>query len=91
MRDAGKQMPTTCVKERRCCTDRQGWLDGEHPTVENGIVKRKVCFRRRGECCEDSVLIDVKTADPIIFTNYLSLQLVICAIVAQTEYEPKVN
>ncbi|XP_022777738.1 protein jagged-1-like, partial [Stylophora pistillata] len=35
VRDAGKQMPTTCVKERRCCTDRQGWLDGEHPTVEN--------------------------------------------------------
>ena len=33
---AGTRMPTTRVPAFRCGTDWPGWLDGAHPTVEEG-------------------------------------------------------
>ena len=44
---AGTRMPTTRVPAFRCGTDWPGWLDGAHPTVEDGKVKRTVCFSDR--------------------------------------------
>ncbi|CAH3141598.1 unnamed protein product [Pocillopora meandrina] len=41
---AGTKMPTKRVPAFRCGTDWSGWLDGAHPTVEDGEVHGNVCF-----------------------------------------------
>ena len=48
---AGTKMPTTRVPAYRCGTGLPGWLDGAHPTVEDGEVFRKVCFTRHSDSC----------------------------------------
>ena len=53
-------MPTTRVPANRCGTVWPGWLDGAHPTVEDGEVKRKVCFSDRSTGCKYKVMISVK-------------------------------
>ena len=41
----GKQMSTSCcLQPGNCNTYLQGWLTESHPTVDDGIVSRKVCF-----------------------------------------------
>ena len=56
----GIRMPTTCpLTDTRCGTSWPGWLEGVHPTVEDGIVARTVYFRRR-ECKKISKHIKVK-------------------------------
>ena len=57
---AGTKMPTTRVPAYRCGTDWSGWLDGAHPTVEDGEVLRKVCFSDRLSGCRYSNNIYVK-------------------------------
>ena len=57
---AGTKMPTTRVPAYRCGTDWSGWLDGAHPTVEDGEVYRKVCFSDRKTGCEKDNRISVK-------------------------------
>ena len=56
----GTKMPTKRVSAYRCGTDWSGWLDGAHPTVEDGEVKRKVCFSDRFSGCKDIIRIYVK-------------------------------
>ena len=41
---AGTSIPTHCLPHHRCGTDLPGWMDGAHPTVDEGVVSRKVCF-----------------------------------------------
>ena len=57
---AGTKMPTTRVPANRCGTVWSGWLDGAHPTVEDGEVSRKVCFSDRSTGCKSSKYIFVK-------------------------------
>ena len=57
---AGTRMPTTRVPAFRCGTDWPGWLDGAHPTVEDGKVKRTVCFGDRFTGYKSSNTISVK-------------------------------
>ena len=57
---AGKKMPTTRVPRQRCGTVHSGWLNGAHPTVEDGKVRRKVCFSNRYAGCKYSKEIFVK-------------------------------
>ena len=57
---AGTKMPTTRVPAYRCGTDWSGWLDGPHPTVDDGAVSRKVCFSDRSFGCRHSSTILVK-------------------------------
>ena len=53
-------MPTTCVATLRCGTHATGWLNGAHPTVEEGKVTRKVCFNWSWYgCCTWSINIEV--------------------------------
>ena len=52
---AGKMMPTSCPHNFKC-----GWLNGEHPTVADGQVTRKVCFRTVSGCCHRSTDIKVR-------------------------------
>ena len=60
--DAGTRMPTNCPNFAlgRCSTLRQGWLNGTHPTVEDGEVERQVCFSYMA-CCSQAVFIKVKS------------------------------
>ena len=57
---AGTEMPTRRVPAYRCGTDWPGWLDGIHPTVEDGKVQRTVCFSDRSDGCKWSKTIFVK-------------------------------
>ena len=58
---AGNQMAESCVEVYRCCgTYIPGWLNGSHPTVNEGAVQRRVCFRFIGDCCFFSIYIRVR-------------------------------
>ena len=62
---AGVQMADTCPRMYSCSTNSSGWLSGTHPTVAEGIVKRKVCFSQRAsqffnDCCYHSKNISVR-------------------------------
>ncbi|KAL1264777.1 hypothetical protein QQF64_005132 [Cirrhinus molitorella] len=45
------QMPDTCVNQISCGTHVTLWLNGAHPTVQDGVVTRAVCGRTTGGCC----------------------------------------
>ena len=45
---AGTKMPPQVVPISRCGTDATGWLSGSHPTVNQGAVRRRVCFHWAG-------------------------------------------
>ena len=45
---AGIKMPPQVVPISRCRTDATGWLSGSHPTVNQGAVRRRVCFHWAG-------------------------------------------
>ena len=56
-------MAESCVDRYRCGTYYPGWLNGSHPTVNEGAVQRRVCFRDReygGFCCLFSIYIRVR-------------------------------
>ena len=70
--DAGTKMPTTRVPAFRCGTDWSGWLHGAHPTVEDDIVHRKVCFSDRSSGCRYYTDIFVKNCESyFIYTLYI--------------------
>ena len=56
---AGTKMASSCVPVHRCGTDITGWMEGSHPTIDEGVVARKVCFHAYNSCCYKSVVIDV--------------------------------
>ena len=57
---AGDHMPDKCVLAYSCGIIHPGWLNGEHPTVAEGVVTREVCFNSGTDCCGWSRYIDVK-------------------------------
>ena len=57
---AGTRMPTKRVPAFRCDTDWSGWLDGAHPTVEDGEVSRTVCLSDRSTGCKYVIKISVQ-------------------------------
>lgn len=66
----GIRMATECPDQNRCNTNFPGWLQGRHPTVHEGIVKRNVCFNKNG-CCQEMVYnIEVKNCGSY-FVYYL--------------------
>ena len=73
---AGKKMPTTRVEPFHCGTDWSGWLDGAHPTVENGEVQRTVCFSNREsetQPCKYSEKIFVKNCESYFIYKLVKL------------------
>ena len=60
---AGTKMPTTRVPAYRCGTDWSGWLNAAHPTVEDGEVRRTVCFSDRFTGCKYTGTISVKNCE----------------------------
>ena len=57
---AGTKMPTSCPPKYSCGTDAPGWMNGSYPSVNDGIVNRKVCFNWDGNCCIWSTTIGVR-------------------------------
>ena len=66
-------MPTTRVPAYRCGTDWSGWLNAAHPTVEEGEVRRKVCFSDRSIGCKYTTNIFVKNCESYFIYNLLHL------------------
>ncbi|PFX29309.1 Uromodulin [Stylophora pistillata] len=60
---AGTKMPTTRVPAFRCGTNWSGWLNGAHPTVEDGMVAKEVCFSDRDTGCKYWTTIHVKNCE----------------------------
>lgn len=58
--DAGNKMPNSCVPTQRCGTHAPGWMNGEHPKKEDGVVNREVCFHWSNNCCRWKVTIKVR-------------------------------
>ena len=52
---------TTPVPRGRCGTVKSGWLETAHPSVEDGKVRRNVCFGSHSTDCGDSRSIFVKS------------------------------
>ena len=58
---ARTKMVTTCPPDNRCDANFPVWLSGDHPTVAEGTVQRKVCIHRDEDCCHSWLFIKVKT------------------------------
>ena len=58
--DAGTKMQTTPMPRGICGTTNSGWLTTAHPSVEDGKVRRNVCFGPLSTGCKDSKSIFVK-------------------------------
>lgn len=58
--EAGTQMPTGCTVPYACGTDGAGWLTGGHPTWEQNLVTRLVCFSFGGDCCAFETSVQVR-------------------------------
>ncbi len=56
---AGVQMPEAAPAIYSCGTDAPGWLTEPHPTPEDGVVARTVCFNWAGDTCNWSTEIEV--------------------------------
>ena len=58
---AGTKMVTKCpVSMNKSDASFPAWLSEDHPTVAECTATRKVCIHRNGNCCYDSVNIQVK-------------------------------
>ena len=57
---AGTKMVTKCPPMNRCAGEFPAWLSGDHPTVAEGTVTRKVCIHYYVGCCDKWVFIEVK-------------------------------
>ncbi|XP_066022877.1 uromodulin-like [Pocillopora verrucosa] len=57
---AGTKMPTTRVPAFKCETANSGWLNGAHPSVEDGEVSRMICFSDKQTGCKYKKGISVK-------------------------------
>ena len=59
---AGDRMADECVVRWRCGTKHPGWLNGRHPTVDDGEVTRKVCYAGnwKTHCCGMKRQVKVK-------------------------------
>ncbi|XP_078061051.1 uncharacterized protein LOC144486894 [Mustelus asterias] len=62
----GWKIPETLVAEEHCSTHRSGWLQGSHPTLEQGEVNRRVCFNWDGNLCSWEREIKIKNCSSYI-------------------------
>ena len=49
---AGNKIPEKCVPTQQCGTKAPGWLNSKHPTVQEGVVTREVCYHWSDNCCK---------------------------------------
>ena len=47
---------------KECCgTNYVGWMKGEHPTINDGLVEREFCFQTKSGECQWSLQSQVRT------------------------------
>ena len=78
--EAGNRIATTCPPKRHCGAYLPGWMDGKHPTVDEGAVSRKVCFRHfEGDdylnCCKYDIKIKVRMCAGSYYVYFLRFPL----------------
>jgi uromodulin len=56
----GVRMAETCVQILRCNTAAPMWLNGTHPSSDQGIVSRTACAHWSGNCCLWNTAVQVK-------------------------------
>lgn len=56
----GERMPETCPPAGRCNTQASMWLNGLHPTTNDGIVTRNACASWDNDCCRWSSTVEIK-------------------------------
>jgi cysteine-rich repeat protein len=56
---AGVKMPESAPPTYRCSTHAPGWLNGAHPTPDQGKVNRQVCFHWSNNSCNWNSSIQV--------------------------------
>ncbi|XP_004587139.4 uromodulin [Ochotona princeps] len=56
----GVRLAETCVPSLRCNTAAPMWLNGSHPSSDEGIVTRSACAHWNGNCCLWDSQIQVK-------------------------------
>ena len=61
--DSYIKMQDYCVSHHRCRTDITGWLNGLHPSLEEGVVNRQACFHGYYNCCYRRVQIQVRSCE----------------------------
>ena len=61
------KMANSCPKRNHC-----GWMVGEHPTVDQGVVRRKACFHWSNNCCSFSANIRVRNCGSYYVYELLS-------------------
>ncbi|KAM5227728.1 uromodulin [Ctenodactylus gundi] len=57
---SGVRMADTCVPTLRCNTAAPMWLNGTHPSTDQGIVSRTACAHWSGHCCLWQAPVQVK-------------------------------
>ena len=78
-------MADSCVPEFRRGAELSGWLNGSRPTMADGAVRRKVCFRYKNNCCEYSTSITVRNCGGFYVYHIGSPQFV-TYVIAATEH-----
>lgn len=63
-------MPTSPVPKNHCGTHATGWLNGQHPSKDEGAVSRKVCFHWSSRICNWQVNVKVRNCGAY-FVYYL--------------------
>lgn len=56
----GVRLPETCVPVLHCNTAAPMWLNGTHPSSDEGIVNRVACAHWSGDCCLWDAPVQVK-------------------------------
>uniref|UniRef100_A0A0P6JXY0 Uromodulin n=1 Tax=Heterocephalus glaber TaxID=10181 RepID=A0A0P6JXY0_HETGA len=56
----GVRMADTCVPVQRCSTAAPLWLNGTHPSNDEGIVSRTACAHWSGHCCRWDTRVQLK-------------------------------
>ena len=72
---AGTKMVTACPPIDRCGGEFPAWLSGDHPTVADGTVTRKVCIHMYWDCCDRSVDIRVKNCSSYYIYKLIRLRV----------------
>ncbi|XP_044175241.1 pancreatic secretory granule membrane major glycoprotein GP2-like isoform X2 [Acropora millepora] len=73
--DAGTKMATTYMQSNRCGTHAPGWLNGAHPTVDEGKVTRQVCFNYNDQGCIWSSIVNVRNCGDFYVYNIFGTTL----------------
>lgn len=56
----GVRLPETCVPTLHCNTAAPMWLNGTHPSSDDGVVNRVACAHWSGDCCLWDAPVQVK-------------------------------